>query len=88
MPSSTEIAGDFYGCTGLRKLYCKATTPPAASSHFLSRYNKGSTEQYMPIGCTIYVPNESVELYKLAKYWSDYKKHIVVYDFENDVVVE
>lgn len=30
----------------------------------------------------IYVPKESVEAYKSAKYWSDYADDIVGYDFE------
>lgn len=82
LPSTVETAGDFYGCINLRKLYCKATTPPTASLYFLSHYKFGSAGQpYPPIGCTIYVPSESVELYKTAKYWEDYASYIVGYDF-------
>lgn len=88
LPPSVETAGNFYECTGLKKLYCKATTPPAASSDFLSYYKYGTTQPYQPIRCTIYVPTESVKLYKSAEYWSDHKDRIVGYDFENDVVVE
>ena len=32
-------------------------------------------------GRKIYVPTESVEAYKAAKYWSDYATSIVGYDF-------
>lgn len=88
LPPSVETTGSFYECTGLKKLYCKATTPPAASSHFLSYYKYGTGQPYQPIHCTIYVPTESVELYKSAEYWSVHKDRIVGYDFENDVVVE
>lgn len=33
-------------------------------------------------GCKIYVPTESVEAYKTAKYWNSYASSIVGYDFE------
>ena len=32
-------------------------------------------------GRKIYVPTESVEAYKSAEYWGDYKSYIVGYDF-------
>jgi len=32
-------------------------------------------------GRKIYVPRNSVEAYKAAEYWSDYKSYIVGYDF-------
>lgn len=34
------------------------------------------------IGCTIYVPTESVDAYKTDYSWSDYYYYIVGYDFE------
>lgn len=83
LPSTVEIMGDFYGCTTLSELYCKSITPPVACSGFLDYYYDGiSTQPHRPIKCTIYVPKESVELYKTAKYWSDYKDQIVGYDFD------
>ena len=36
----------------------------------------------------IYVPEDSVRQYKIAKYWSEYADAIVGYDFENGEVVE
>lgn len=79
LPPTIETMGSFYECTGLEEIYCKATTPPAAGDHFLSKYNV--PQGYIPLDCIVYVPNESVELYKNAKYWSDYKNYIVGYDF-------
>ncbi len=32
--------------------------------------------------CKIYVPRASVNAYKAASYWSNYKSHIEPYDFE------
>ena len=43
-------------------------------------YNEN--DYYEPIGCTIYVPTESVDAYKAAEYWSEYADYIVGYDFE------
>ena len=37
--------------------------------------------EYVKIGCNIYVPTASVDAYKSAEYWSDYKNYIVGYDF-------
>lgn len=81
LPPSVEEMGNFYECTGLRELYCQAITPPTARADFLSYYKYGTANLYQPIGCMIYVPNESVELYKTAKYWKDYANYIVGYDF-------
>ena len=79
--SVTEIKNlTFYECSNLTSVYCKATTPPALGFNNVF-VNNGS-------GRKIYVPVGSVEAYKSAKYWSEYKSAIVGYDFENGVVVE
>ena len=76
--SVTEIGEmTFYNCSSLTSVYCKATTPPAGGSYMFSYYKNG----YKPIGCTIYVPMESVEAYKSASYWSEYADSIVGYNF-------
>lgn len=79
LPSTVETMGNFYECTGLRELYCKAKMPPIADYNFLSRFTGTS---YKPIECTIYVPKESVELYKTTQHWSNHKNYIVGYDFD------
>lgn len=57
------------------RIYCKATTPPAL----------GNNEVFG--GCPVYVPKESLELYKEAEYWCDYN-NIVGYDFNTgDIVI-
>lgn len=88
LPSTVETMGSFYECTELKTIYCKATTPPIAHEHFLSYYYQSGRQQYKLIPCTIYVPHESVELYKTAEYWSEHSSRIVGYDFENGVVVQ
>ncbi len=76
----TEIGqAAFYDCESLTSVYCKAVTPPRGNTTMFSYYIDG---EYVPIGCTIYVPTESVDAYKKALYWSDYKSYIYGYDFE------
>lgn len=62
----------FYECTSLTSVYCKAVTPPAGGPDMF--YHNAS-------GRKIYVPTESVDAYKTANYWSDYKSYIYGYDF-------
>ena len=64
--------GAFRLCTSLTSVYCKAITPPAGD--FEMFYANAS-------GRKIYVPMESVESYKSASYWSEYKSSIVGYNF-------
>ena len=68
----------FRDCRSLTGVYCKATTPPSLGSYAFKYYNYG---YYYNIGCDIYVPTESVEAYKSASGWSDYKSYIVGYNF-------
>lgn len=62
----------FYECANLAELYCMPTTPPAMSEMALT-------------GCSselkIYVPSGSVDAYKAAEGWSEYKNSVVGYDF-------
>lgn len=66
IPSSvTSIGpGAFYGCTSLQSITCLATTPPDLIYNPFDNTND----------CPIYVPEESVEDYKLA--WSLYASRI------------
>lgn len=64
--------GAFSQCSRLKKVYCKATTPPSGDSDMF--------EGNAP-GLTIYVPTDSVEAYKKAYGWRDYADAIVGYDF-------
>ena len=66
--------GVFLGCSSLIDVYCMATTPPGLSSYAF--YSNAS-------GRNIYVPIESVSVYKSASGWKDYASSIVGYDFES-----
>ncbi len=72
--SVTEIGSQAFGYSGIKKLYCKPTTPPTISG---SNLFPGSGIA----GRTIYVPRASVEAYKSAKGWSEYASAIVGYNF-------
>ena len=79
---SVTTIGDyaFRSCNSLKRVYCKATTPPALGGTYVF-YDNGS-------GRKIYVPAGSVEAYKSADGWNEYADAIVGYDFENGVVIE
>ena len=65
-------AGVFYDCVNLNELYCMPTVPPGLGEMVLTNC---SAE------LKIYVPQESVDAYKEAEGWSQYKDIIVGYDF-------
>ena len=82
IPDSVTTIGKsaFYYCTSLKTVYCKPTTPPTGGKNMFSYYSD-IYEDYVPIGCKIYVPAGSVEAYKEKRYWRDYADAIVGYDF-------
>ena len=62
----------FWSCDSLTSVYCKATTPPALGYHVFERNGSGRK---------IYVPRQSVNVYKNADGWKEYANAIVGYDF-------
>ena len=74
IPDSVTSIGRwaFEYCSSLKEVYCKPTTPPSGG------YSMFSSNA---LGRKIYVPRASVDAYKAASYWSDYKSYIEPYDF-------
>ena len=71
--SVTTIEGwAFAVCSSLTSVYCKATTPPAVGSYMF---------EFSNASYKIYVPMESVNAYKSASGWSEYRSYIVGYNF-------
>lgn len=75
---SVKYIGDyaFEGCTGLTSITCKAETPPSfppamENSYELNNYGRAFYDVYKP---TLYVPAESIEMYKNAIRWKDFVK--------------
>lgn len=77
-PSTIKSIGDyaggdnilFYGCSALSKIVCKADTPPKLSVP-------------LKISCPVYVPQNSIDLYKKHRQWRKYK--IVAMTSDNDL---
>ena len=67
----------FANCGSLTSVYCKATTPPTTivRSGYWCAFDENAS------GPKIYVPMESVNKYKSASGWSEYKSYIVGYNF-------
>lgn len=80
IPSSVKSIGDyaFYYCESLKNVYCKANIPPTLGVSVFDNFDNGTDT---PIGCTIHVPTASVDAYKNAANWKNYKKYINGYTF-------
>ena len=65
----------FSDCIALKSIYCKPTTPP-----YIYPPELMNSSQEKP---TIYVASESVDAYKNADGWSEYRNAIVEYDAQN-----
>ena len=80
IPDSVTTIGEvaFYGCYNLTSVYCKAITPPTV---YFGGYGDWDAFDGNASNRKIYVPMESMEVYKSTEYWSDYADAIVGYNF-------
>ena len=75
IPDSVTTIGQiaFENCNSLTSVYCKATTPPALGGPDVFDYNGSGRKIYVPVG--------SVNAYKSATNWFEYRSAIVGYNF-------
>ncbi len=77
----------FRGCDQLEEVYCKSVTPPTIGSNvFKTSYHSDKESVILGSLKAIYVPIESVDLYKNKYGWSAYASKIVGYNFGNNNV--
>ena len=70
--SVVEIGNDaFAWCENLKSIYCKPIVPPVLENKRV----------FQGLNCKIYVPNGSVNAYKIAEYWDEEVVDIVPMDF-------
>ena len=87
IPDSVTTIGyaAFANCENLNTVYCKAINPPTTiidnNGDWYGFAMQDESGNICNIGCTIYVPTESVEAYKSAQGWSEYADDIVGYNF-------
>lgn len=82
LPKSLKTIGEkaFDECSALTTFVCKATTPPMIEGSF-------KIFESFEFEGKIYVPSESVETYKSAAKWSDYKDQIYAITAESIAIV-
>ena len=73
--SAIYLTGKPYG------IYIKSTQPPAADLNYEATLWWEDEGYSCPT--RIYVPHQSVKVYKVADGWKEYSEHIVGYDFDN-----
>ena len=75
------------GCSNLKSIYLPSVTTPGKQSGGITPPTDENTTFYVPLdkdvaeNCTLYVPEESVELYKADRYWGQFK-NIVGMNFD------
>lgn len=75
IPENVTTIGSmvFYKCNKLVEIYCKSTTPPTLNGSLIGGTFNSNLK--------IFVPSKSVDLYKTATYWKEFKDCIVGYNF-------
>ena len=90
LPTTIEKIGMkvFSGCVNLQKVYCKPLTPPKAPTEYIisGGINKNVVDSWLAFknvkNVTIYVPIQSLDLYKTTTGWSEYADYIQPYEYD------
>lgn len=88
IPSSVDTIGSaaFGYCTSLKEVTCLATIPPTCGDLVLGEYEifYGVNVANIPL----YVPAESIELYKKADHWKDFGQILPIEDLNKSLIGE
>lgn len=90
IPSSVERIGSsaFGNCSGLRKIYCHATTPPEIDFRVFNNVIKSPSPQISAEWCCeVFVPIGAKSKYESAWEWREFK-YIIEYAFESEGIVQ
>ena len=96
LPTTIEQLGMkvFSGCSSLKTIYVKPLTPPAVPKEYVisGGINKNTVNSWLALkdvdDFIIYVPAQSLDLYKEAQGWNEYINHIQPYEFPEYIVPE
>lgn len=90
LPTTIEQIGMkvFSGCTSLKTIYVKPLIPPSVPKEYIvsGGINKNQVESWLALknvtNVIIYVPSQSLDLYKEAIGWNEYIDKIQPYEYE------
>lgn len=90
LPTTIEQIGMkvFSGCESLKTIYVKPLTPPSVPKEYIvsGGINKNQVESWLALkdvdDFIIYVPTQSLDLYKEAQGWNEYIDKIQPYEYE------
>lgn len=96
LPTTIEQIGMkvFSGCISLKTIYVKSLVPPTVPEKYIvsGGINKNLTETWLALkdvnNFIIYVPNQSLDLYKSAAGWNEYIDKIQPYEYEEYKKIE
>ena len=78
----------FSNCESLKTIYVKPLTPPTVPKEYIvsGGINKNQVESWLALkdvdNFIIYVPTQSLDLYKEAQGWNEYIDKIQPYEYE------
>lgn len=90
LPTTIEQIGMkvFSGCESLKTIYVKPLTPPSVPKEYIvsGGINKNTVNSWLALkdvdDFIIYVPTQSLDLYKEAQGWNEYIDKIQPYEYE------
>lgn len=90
LPTTIEQIGMkvFSGCESLKTIYVKPLTPPSVPKEYIvsGGINKNTVNSWLALkdvdDFIIYVPKQSLDLYKEAQGWNEYIDKIQPYEYE------